>query len=75
MHQLIISIFFGIGILLIVLPIKFLLRYDKGSGYKIYTKTLEQTKDEKKAIESAGKFYKLFGMGFILLSICFIYFQ
>ncbi len=75
LHQLIISIFFFMGILLIILPIEFLLRFDKGTGYKLYQKTLEQSNDEQKALESAGKFYKLFGMGFIILSLCFIYFQ
>jgi hypothetical protein len=74
LHQLIVSIFFLVGFLLVMLPIKWLLRFDKGKGYKIYQQTLESTQNEKKALEAVGKFYKLFGMGFILLSLCFIYF-
>lgn len=74
MHQLIVSIFFLVGFALVLIPERVLLRYDKGKGYKIYQQMLEKTQSEKVARESAGKFYKLFGLGFILLSLCFIYF-
>jgi hypothetical protein len=57
------------GLLIAVLPTRWLLSWDKRTGYWIYRRVLASTGDESKAMRAAAVFYKIFGTFFILISL------
>jgi hypothetical protein len=57
-------VFFGIGIWITGTPAETMLGWDRRTGYWIYNRVLKATGDEKRAIAAAGKFYRVFGIGF-----------
>jgi len=60
----------GIGIFLA--PPKFMLSWDRCTGYRIYKRVLNSSNDKAKAIKSAGIFYKIFGTCLFLLGLMFL---
>ena len=60
-----------VGLSLLFIPTKSLLRFDRRTGYWIYKRTLKSTGNENKALRAAGIFYKIFGAVFFIFSISF----
>ena len=58
-----------LGLCLILLPARYILKFDNRIGYQIYIRTLNKYNDEEKAFLNAGIFYKLFGLMWILYFI------
>ena len=46
-----------------------LLDLDRMTGYYLYKQKLAETGDERLAVEAAGTFYHLFGMGFVVVGV------
>ena len=67
------SAFMLIGILIIFIPAKSILKWDRKTGYRIYLFILNLTQNENKAIRVAGIFYKIFGTIFTALGILVLY--
>ncbi|RKX36854.1 MAG: hypothetical protein DRP64_18005 [Verrucomicrobia bacterium] len=59
------------GLAVFLSPPKSILSWDRKTGYWIYKKKLKSTNDEEEAIKAAGKFYKVFGVLFMLFFLCF----
>jgi hypothetical protein len=57
------------GLLIAVLPPRWLLSWDRRTGQWIYKRVLASTGDESKAMRAAAVFYKIFGAFFILISL------
>jgi hypothetical protein len=57
------------GLLIAVMPPRWLLSWDRRTGYWIYRRVLGSTGDESKAVRAAGVFYKVFGAFFIFISL------
>ena len=57
-------VFVGIGIWITRTPEVTMLAWDRGTGYWIYNRVLKATGDEKRAMAAAGKFCRVFGIGF-----------
>ncbi len=62
-------IFIILGLLLIILPSKYILKVDNRVGYQLYMRELKKSNDEIKALRNAGLFYKLFGLLWVLYFI------
>ena len=60
------------GLIIILVPPKKLLSWDRRTGYWIYKRILDKTGDEIKAVRAAGIFYKIFGLLFCLFSLSFL---
>ena len=60
----------GIGIF--VASPKFLLSWDRRTGYWIYKHVLKASKDEQKALRAASIFYKIFGACFFFFALIFL---
>ena len=54
------------GVVMMSVPTRSLLKWDRKTGYFIYKTTLASTGDEQKALRNANVFYKLFGLFFVL---------
>jgi hypothetical protein len=57
------------GCVLALVPAKYLLRFDRRSGYWIYTKEMKASGDEKKAMAKAAVFYRTFGICMIVFAL------
>ncbi len=60
------------GLAIMLVPTKAMLSWDRYTGYCIYTNVLKSTGDEKKALLSAGVFYRIFGGVFFLVGGWFL---
>ena len=62
-------IFVIFGLLLIILPPRYILKVDNRIGYQLYIRELKKSNDKIKALRNAGLFYKLFGFLWVLYLI------
>ena len=58
-----------LGLLLILVPAKYIIKVDNRVGYRIYLRVLRISGDEDRALKYAGYFYKLFGVVWIFLVV------
>lgn len=61
--------FMGVGAVIAFAPATRLLEWDRKTGYGIYNRELEASGDEDKAIRKAGRFYRVFGLVFLIFSL------
>ena len=59
--------FTAIGLTIALVPAKYLLLWDRRSGFAAYQKILKSTGSKDKALKSAKEFYTLFGSAFALI--------
>ena len=61
--------FILIGTFLLVTPPRKLLKHDRRAAYHKYQLVLEETGDEKQALSSASRIYRLLGYGFLVFGV------
>jgi hypothetical protein len=65
------SFFLSCGIWILRTPTKRLVEWDRRIGYWIYQSELKRSGDEKRALDLAGGFYKVFG--WLYVGFCAFY--
>ena len=56
-----------VGIVILLIPAKQMLKWDRRSGYWVYQRELKASGDEKRAVAKVAAFYRAFGACFIVL--------
>jgi len=62
-----------IGLLMVLLPTRLLLSWDKRAGYWIYKRVLNSSGDEARAVRAASIFYKVFGGVLVIFALSFLW--
>jgi len=60
------------GVVLLRVPARSLLKWDRRTGYWIYKRHLRLSGNEEEAIRKAGNFYKFFAVSLIVISVAFM---
>ncbi len=70
----IISLVFAlVGVVIMLIPAKQMLKWDRQSGYWVYQQELKASGDENRAVAKAAVFYRAFGACFIVLGASFFF--
>ncbi len=56
-----------VGIVILLIPAKQMLEWDRRSGYWVYQRELKASGDKKRAVAKAAAFYRAFGACFIVM--------
>ena len=60
----VLTVFLAIGLCMMVIPPKRLLKWEGRSGYWVYRRELAASRNEQRAVAAAGRFYNAFGIAF-----------